>query len=134
MRPADVCHAEIIILQVGEADIHQDFTQAVVHGIQDEAFGERTVGGTHLQQLSGAGRSGASRRGSGTGEQLSRELKSGSSFERRAVEAERCVFVPLWGELWPAGCTDGAEVQHASLSNGSDPPGLQNYGKLTGCG
>lgn len=87
-----------------------------------------------MQQLSGAGRSGAYRRGSGAGEQLSRGAEERQLFERRAVEAERRVFMPLWGELWPAGRTDGAEVQHTSLSDGCDPPGLQNYGKLTGCG
>lgn len=33
LGPADIVHAEIIVLQAGEADIHQDFTQTVVQGV-----------------------------------------------------------------------------------------------------
>lgn len=60
LGPADIGHAEIIVLQPGEANIHQDLTQTVVQRVQDETLCKRAVGGPHLQ-LPGASRGGASR-------------------------------------------------------------------------
>lgn len=31
LRPADVGHAHVLVLQTGEADVHQDLAQTVVH-------------------------------------------------------------------------------------------------------
>lgn len=134
LRPADVSHAQVLIVQAWEANVHQDLAQAVVHGVQDEALRDGAVGrrgGSGLQQLSGAaagGRLARPRRSGGSGrEQLSGGVEQRQVFEGRAVEAEGGVVVSR-GDRGAARRADGAEVQNAlaAFADGGHFPGLQD--------
>lgn len=105
LGPADVGRAQVLVVQTGEANVHQDLAQAVVHRIQHEALGDGAVGGrgsSRLKQLSGAVASeafggrvcGCRRPAGGRCEQLSGGAKQRPVFEGGAVEAEGGVVVP----------------------------------------
>lgn len=148
LRPADVSHTQVLVVNIGEANVHQDLAQAVVHGVQDEALCERVVsrcGSSGLQQLSGAAASEArdgrvcrsGRSGRSGCEQLSRGAEERQVFKGGAAEAEGGVVV-LQGDHGTARRADGAEVQSAldPFTQGRHLPGLGQYiGEgLAGCG
>lgn len=149
LRPADISHTQVLIIQTREANVHQYLAQAVVHCIQDEALSDRAVrwcrGAPCLQQLSGAAASQAldwrvsrSGRSGGSGrEQLSGGAEQRPVFKGGAVEAEGGVVVTRGhcGTAWRA---NGAEVQNvlAPFAQRCHLPGLGEdmTGRLAGCG
>lgn len=111
LRPADVGHAHVLVLQAREANVHQYLAQTVVHKVQHEAFCQRLVGRRRhprLKRLFIVQRA-VCLRGRQC-EQLSGGVEQWQLFEGGAVKAKGSVVV-LRRNGWPTGGADGAEVQ-----------------------
>lgn len=126
---ADVSDAQVFVVQRGEADVHQNLAQAVVHGVQDEALRDGAVGrrsGGHVRQLRLGG--GIRRRGSAGGrcEQLPGGAEQRQLFEGSAAEAEGGVLLS-GRDNGTARRADRTEVQDALavFADGRHLPGFK---------
>ena len=139
--PANAAGAQQVLLQTGKADVQQDFAEAVVHRVQDQALGQRAVGreagrlwlgGTRLGDLhvrGWAAAEGVSGEVKGFGiEELSGGVKEGDACQRSGNEIRKLQGVRQ-GAKGTLGDSYGAEVEPLHFGWGCEPPGLRGHGE-----